>query len=404
MRMRFALTVTSLFVAAASACGESAEEASEKRAATTTTTVFGFTVGDTSEPTTTVFGFTVGGTTVPTTTEVPPATAAALSSADAIAALRGPLAEGMNKSDLVPLADEACFQRAITALSGPDQLALSAVIEDPQAYHSIEEPARSGITKAYFKCVDENAMLTVFLLGIGIVEDGGCISDRWHGKLTAEVVASSIAYGRALDDLPPDLVAQLTADVMACWNDQQWWTEELALELTRHFGASEAQADCMSRAYVGTLGIEPFIARRVLTLSPFALPPEDLARANIASRCSVTLTAPPDLQVTRGSCITNWGSNDQTAAVADCAGRHNAEVISVHDLTASHSSWPGASTLQQESGELCAADAAALSGYEEYSTSWSTPSRETWEFGQRDLICTLAREDYATWEGQTLTS
>ena len=111
------------------------------------------------------------------------------------------------------------------------------------------------------------------------VDGQGCVSDGWRGVLTQKDVVSSLTYGSGLDDLPDSAVSDLVRIAADCVPDEQWWKDDIALEIDGQHGLDGEQAACVAEAYVSTLGIETAIRRRVFTLPVLALPPDDQRRS-----------------------------------------------------------------------------------------------------------------------------
>ena len=227
-----------------------------------------------------------------------------------------------------------------------------------------------------------------------------CIADAWRGKLTPDAVAESFSFGFGLDDLPPDLAAELTAGAAACWSDRQWWIEEVAIELGRTTDLAPDKANCMATAFVDSLGVERAIRLRVLTLSVLNVPPEDQVRMDLLGRCGIEFTWPSaEFAVEQGQCLTGFGSGREGTTVVDCAGPHNAEVVGKHDLSGGLPAWPGLRAVQNEADAGCSRNSEGLLGQSAYFSGYDVPTRGAWEQGGRLATCVILAPDFATWEG-----
>ena len=77
------------------------------------------------------------------------------------------------------------------------------------------------VIEAVLACVDPNKLASraVALGRVNVLDEATCMADAWDGLLTSEVVASSMAHGRGLDDVPTDIVAEMASKAADCKPD-----------------------------------------------------------------------------------------------------------------------------------------------------------------------------------------
>lgn len=303
---------------------------------------------------------------------------------------------------VLPVPDEACFARLIDRGDAIGEDEIDELEADPAAWSLLGPQARFQLASAYVGCGDleeTRAILAVVLTGS--VERVACLAEAWRGVLTAEAIVSSVAFGHGLDDLPPDTVEAMTSGVIGCLPDQNWWIDDIAVKLdgASSFDWSSEEARCVAERYVSTLGLEPAIQRRVLTIPMLAVSAEQMAVLDLPAACGTDIAVlPAQSAAVPGDCIASMGTANE--AVVACAGPHGAEVVSVGDLGAAFGQWPGIAVLQETAARSCAGDAEiALQGVDGFDTVWAYPSRMLWEQGVRRLTCLIRRQDGAEWTG-----
>ena len=226
-----------------------------------------------------------------------------------------------------------------------------------------DRPVRERFVSAYIGCADFGQLL--FFLAIATMNSldaAPCVAAGWSGVLTPHLLASSLAYGTGLDDLPPATVGPLVDATLRCmsgdpdWTD--WWIDDVVLELDGVTGIPPSAAECIATNYVRELGIERVVERRVLTLPVLTLTAADLAAID-APGCGADL-APPALALGQvGDCLADVFRTAVWPVVA-CTSPHNGEILDVTDLTGVVTEWPGWSAMNDRGRLVCtaAADAA----------------------------------------------
>ena len=254
------------------------------------------------------------------------------------------------------------------------------------------------IAFAYVGCVDNEAMIGfIAATTIRAVKNLECLVDAWGKIVTPEAIASSLAYGNGLDDVPTDIADQMTLTTAACVTDRQWWIDDEARRLEAR-GWEPDQATCAATTVVDTLGVTPIIRSRVLTVPSYPVPRTELERVDFLGRCDLHLGGRQQLGIP-GTCLTGFGSGTSTEQIG-CDQSHNAEIVAVADLGAEYPTWPGAQQLREIALERCVAAVEALPGdTSEYGAGWDIPNRLAWEQSHRVLTCTLVRGDYSNWTG-----
>ena len=241
-------------------------------------------------------------------------------------------------------------------------------------FQSLDNEVAEVIALAYVGCVDAQGLVG-YLAAVTTraVQQLRCIADAWAGFVTPEVIAASLAYGNGLDDLPDEVVDEMVLTTAACVPDRQWWIDDEIAVLGQRLEPEHAA--CFPPAIVDALGVGPIIRRRVLTLAGYPVPLAAL-RGAIAGPCDVRLADPVQLGPP-GTCLAGFGDS-ATTAVISCAQPHNAEVVSLIDLSAEHPTWPGAQVLRDMAGTRCLAEVKRCPA-----TSPHTPAAGTFRTGLR---------------------
>ena len=185
----------------------------------------------------------------------------------------------------IPGVEPRCFDTAIATATVTDPDVRAAVDElttDAMTWWQTDRPIRERFVSAYIGCADFGQLL--FFLAIATMNSldaAPCVAAGWSGVLTPHLLASSLAYGTGLDDLPPATVGPLVDATLRCmsgdpdWTD--WWIDDVVLELDGVTGIPPSAATCIATNYVRELGIERVVERRVLTLPVLTLTAADLA-------------------------------------------------------------------------------------------------------------------------------
>jgi hypothetical protein len=265
----------------------------------------------------------------------------------------------------------------------------SATVEPDQARPVIE---------AVLACVDPNKLAWAVALGrVHVLDEAACMADAWDGLLPSEVVASSMAHGRGLDDLPTDVVAEMASKAADCKSDPGWWVDEIIVRKEVPQQLTAAQGQCVASRYLDVLGIDEVIRRRILGIHLLVLRPEDENALDLVNQCDVTdlgLIPVPTLQP--GVCLTT--AEDGHIVETGCDLPHKAEIYSVHPVD--QSDWPGYDRIKTDTNQTCRADAEAIGtpadGYGLDSTSLD---RASWERGRGQLTCIVVRLDGQPWTG-----
>ena len=216
------------------------------------------------------------------------------------------------------------------------------------------------------------------------------------GVLTPHLLASSLAYGTGLDDLPPATVGPLVDATLRCmsgdpdWTD--WWIDDVVLELDGVMGDSTVAAECIATNYVRELGIERVVERRVLTLPVLTLNAADLAAID-ASGCGADLARPALAlgqvgdclaDVFRAACLAGGGLHQPAQRRDPRRHRPHRCRHRVAGLDA---------TMNDRGRRVCmaAADAARATAESAadraFTVWWLPPTRAGWEGGGRRITC-----------------
>ena len=327
----------------------------------------------------------------------PPTTSAGVAS-QLIDSLGPVLASTMGAVDFIE-PDVTCLD-AVRSLGPSVRDTVEELVSEPTLFHSLENDDAAAVTMAYLGCVDaERLPLPIAFVTTRAVEDPLiCIAEAWSQLITAEDVASSLAYGNGLDDLPADIADRMTLAAAQCVPDVEWWIEDEVTVLMQS-GLSDDEASCMTRALVDSFGVGPIIRRRVLTLRSYPVPRAELESIDLVGRCGVE---PPETNQLGppGTCLAGFGAGTAETQIVDCSQPHNAEIVTVTDLADEFPVWPGAQALRDMAGPRCLAELQALAGdITGYAAGWDIPLRHRWEQSVRSLTCSLIRPDYSSWTG-----
>jgi Septum formation len=278
--------------------------------------------------------------------------------------------------------DQQCFDQAIQTSTGEADVRQAAdrLAADPQAWTSIPRPARLPLVTAHVGCTEfDDTTYMVAMSTINSPDAARCVAGAWHGVLTADLVSSSLASGTGLDDLPRDVVRQLVDGAAACTHDEQWWIDDIAIEIDGQYDYTEQQARCVATNFVRTLGIATAIDRRVLTIPMLTLTDDELASIDLPS-CSVSVTLPPMTSGEVGDCLADAFGRQGEPRNVGCDSPHNAEVLALTTLT--EAQWPGLATVDHDAETACRDIVArAAPDRDEIGLNWSVPSRQVWERG-----------------------
>jgi hypothetical protein len=316
---------------------------------------------------------------------------------DAIGAVVGITMDG----SILPEPDPACFEEAIAALEPAVQQAADQLAADTFAWWDIASERRLPIVAAYVGCSDIDSVLYVLAIGtVNALESAPCVAASWSSVLTADIIASSIAFGTGFDDLPPGVVARLVDGAVGCMtDDERWWIDDVVLEIDGQYDLTPEQAMCVATNFVRKLGISRVVERRILTLPMLALSDADLAAIDLPA-CGVTVTLPPMTLGRVGDCLADVFRADEWPRVA-CDTPHNGEIIAAVDLTDVLVAWPGNQAMYDLAQISCVAVAEDAmnrhKGDEQFKIWWFPPSREVWERGGRILICLVGPFDTSDW-------
>ena len=129
------------------------------------------------------------------------------------------------------------------------------------------------VIAAVLDCVDPGELAWAVAAGrVNALNQASCMADAWDGLLTADLMASSMAHGRGLDDLPTDVVAEMASKAVDCEPDRQWWVEEIIIREEIPQQLTSEQIECAAARYVDVLGIDEVIRRRILGVHLLVLP------------------------------------------------------------------------------------------------------------------------------------
>lgn len=121
-----------------------------------------------------------------------------------------------------------------------------------------------------------------------------------------------------------------------------------------------------------------------------------LAAGALLSVAACTGTDVLDLEV--GQCLTDTASDDQVSSVpvVDCSEPHTGEIFALPQLP--DGDFPGEQAISDQADQLCAGQAFqdyVGVPYQDSDIYYSTlvPSTETWDDGDREIVCILAAQD-----------
>jgi Septum formation len=240
------------------------------------------------------------------------------------------------------------------------------------------------------------------MMAIGIantMESAPCIADAWSEEVSPPTISAALVLG--MRDLPPDTLNRMVADAGACMQeDEQWWIDDIALELLDADDYSDNQAGCLATRFVETLGFEHALRLRILTLPLLTLSDAELAVLDPAA-CGAEVTLTPLIVGSNvGDCLANVLDPDLPITVVPCTGPHSGEVASVLDLGPVFDNWPGIQTIETTAADACIAKVEMLAvDHPEIGAAWGFPSREVWERGGRLSTCIIGKLDGTDWTG-----
>jgi hypothetical protein len=299
-------------------------------------------------------------------------------------------------------AEPACFDAAVDGASPAARGVADRVEEGSATWDDLTGDERQLLARLFFGCQElESVVFALAVETIGSPDALECIRGAWReAGVTTEVIADSLSFGTALDDLPGDLVDRMVAGAAECEADASWWADDIAIELSEQFGLEGGEAQCVGDAYMSVLGIETVIRRRVLTLPVLYLPPADQAALDLSARCGVEVEWPsPGLLAAPADCVV--GFHDGIPTVVPCEQPHDVEILAVQDVTDVVPSWPGAQALFEHNLGFCAEDLEqALGDSTEYVGYTYQPSRYQWEGGVRQVVCAIGTQS-GTWTGRS---
>jgi hypothetical protein len=343
-------------------------------------------------------------TTVPVTPASSPYVPLYPGVADAVELALNVSVSGLSITDV----ESTCFDTAVAtaAVTDPDVgAAVDALTADATTWWQTDRAVRQRFTSAYVGCTDYDQLL--FFLAIATMntlDAAPCVAAGWSAVLTPALLASSLAYGTGLDDLPPATVGPLVDATLRCmsggdWTD--WWIDDVALELDGVTGIPPSATECLARNYVRELGVERVIERRVLTLPVLTLNALDLAAID-PSGCGAQLATPEFALGQLGDCLADVFRTAVWPVVA-CTGPHNGEILAVTDLTGVVPEWPGWSAMNDRGRSVCTAAADAAQATAEsaadraFTLWWFPPTRAAWEAGGRLITCVVGPFDDGDW-------
>ena len=307
----------------------------------------------------------------------------------------------MTQGRLVLLgSDGACAQAALADLPAAGRRLVDALIDDPFADRTADPEAAEDVFVAFLGCIEPEALRLSVVLSVLRMNETGCIVDAWQGLLSAESVASSMAYGDLLDDLPAEVVDAMASAAATCGPDRQWWIDDVIYQDELRLERPERELECIAARYVDVMGVEEVIRRRLLNAPLLAVPLEDEARLDLAGHCNVTESGRLDLFVAGvGACAADARAGTAVIAVTACDRPHDAEVFAVHDIAAEHPTWPGIRAIVDTAESRCTADPGAIAGDPgNHRFLWIYPMRRTWEQGDRTVLCLVVHEGDGVWD------
>ena len=113
--------------------------------------------------------------------------------------------------------DEDCLGQRVGALGDEGEATLTALIADPTGTVANDPAGVEPVLAAYLGCIDPAVFRELLVMSVLKVPEPDCVTAAWDGLLSSDAVASSLAYGDVLDDLPADNVERLvSAAAHAC--------------------------------------------------------------------------------------------------------------------------------------------------------------------------------------------
>ena len=306
----------------------------------------------------------------------------------------------MTQGRLVLFPPEApCVEGAFAELPVRGRRAVEALIDDPIAGRTADPAAVEQVVSAYLGCMEPETLRLAIVLSVLQMNERECVVDAWQGLLTADLVASSLAYGNVLDDLPADVVEDMASAAAVCGPDRQWWIDDVILSEELQLELSDREAECVAARYLDVMGVEEVIQRRLLNVPLLSLPAEDEGRLDLSGQCNVTERGTLKLLIVDvGACVANARAGTDVAAVTGCDQPHDAEVFAVHDIAADHPTWPGVRAIMDTAQSRCTADPDAIAGDPgNHRFVWIHPLRRTWEQGDRTVLCLILHEGDGEW-------
>jgi Septum formation len=312
-----------------------------------------------------------------------------------------PVSLGWGGTNL-PQPDFSCFDAAVEGAPPATRAAVEQIenATEPFAWYGFELDVRKELATYYTHCVDLQFARRMLVMGmINLMEDAECIVSEWETVLDSDVLASMVAAGP--QDMPDPTARALVGGVMTCNSmPQDWWVDDIALELEAHYQYTADQAHCVAERFVETFGFEPAIRHRVLTIPMLTLTDEEVA-ALAPDACGVTIEFLPfsgGSQV--GECLPNLDADEVFPVTVPCDQPHIGEVIAVIDLSTIATEWPGFAALAGAIEEPCSQRGREIAGdRDDLGLSWNGPSRESWERGDRVLACVIGRLDGEEFDG-----
>lgn len=109
-------------------------------------------------------------------------------------------------------------------------------------------------------------------------------------------------------------------------------------------------------------------------------------------------------ELSAGDCFTASGDQVETVEVVDCAKPHVYEAFAVLDHDAGPDDpYPGDDAILEWADQACQGDFEDFVGASYDTSKWYitsvTPSQETWDTGDREIVCTLNLEDQSAVSG-----
>jgi hypothetical protein len=329
--------------------------------------------------------------------ELPPTSATGVSASGTLSEAIGVAVSMTLDGTVIPGPDEACFDGAVAQLDATTRVVAEQLAANPLGWTALDRTARHRIVAASLGCTEWVSVVNMLAVGvINALEVAPCVAAAWSSVLTPDAVASSLAFGTGLDDLPPDVVRALVAGAQPCGPDEQWWIDDVAIELERDYGYSPQAATCVAANFLHRLGLSTVLERRVLTIPLLTLSDAHLATVDVQS-CGVTVELPPMTGGDVGDCLADVLRGPRDWPQAPCDGLHNGEIIAAPVLD--DATWPGIVTVDERASEACrAALGGAAADRNDVGMVWLVPSRQVWERGGRAVTCIIGPIDGSDWD------